>query len=132
MRSMLFAVGMFATSLVVGGALAQTATPEAMPTVTVESSRQVNTTIERGRVPVVRVSLSYTVTAQGVDLTSKAGAQEFEKRVSDAAMAACKELGTKYPGSTPDDAQCAKAATADAMAKVHVLEAAAAMNKGGK
>ena len=61
----------------------------------------------------------------GLDLTSSAGAQELAKRVSDAARAACKEIGRNHPTARPDDETCAKAATDEAMVKVNRLVAAA-------
>jgi len=61
-----------------------------------------------------------------LDLATQAGAAELEKRVHNAATAACEELGRKYSDATPSDAACAKAAADAAMVKVHELEAAAA------
>ncbi len=120
MKRMLIASAVL--SIIAGGALAQT-TPE----VTVTSTRAVEKTVGRSAsgIPIVDVSLSYGVSAKGLDLTSSNGRAEFEKRVSDAAMEACQELGKRYPGSTPTDAQCAKAATDKAMAQVHKVEDAA-------
>ncbi len=120
MKRMLIASAVL--SIVAGGALAQT-TPE----VTVTSTRAVEKTVGRSAsgIPIVDVSLSYGVSAKGLDLTSSNGRAEFEKRVSDAAMEACQELGKRYPGSTPTDAQCAKAATDKAMAQVRQVEDAA-------
>jgi len=77
-------------------------------------------------VPIVDISLSYGVSSKGLDLASHAGVMELQKRVSDAAAAACKELGRQYPDSLPNDTDCAKAATAKAMVKVNELAAAAA------
>jgi UrcA family protein len=114
----------------VASAVAQTTSDET-PEVTVQSSRMVSSTIGRSSsgIPIVNVSLSYTVTAVGLDLSSLAGAREFEKRVAEAAMAACKEISQRYPDSSPDDRACARAATDKAMVKVHELEAAAAKKK---
>jgi len=122
MRKMMITASVLATSIVAGGALAQT-TPE----VTVTSTRAVEKSVGRtaSGIPIVDVSLSYGVSAAGLDLTSSSGRAEFEQRVSNAAMEACKELGKRYPGSQPTDAQCAKAATDKAMAQVHQLEDAA-------
>jgi UrcA family protein len=105
-----------------------------VPEITVTSSRLVETVVghEPGKVPVVRVSLGYTVNAAGLDLGTRAGVQDFERRVNDAAYAACKELGKLYPQSLPDDDQCARSAASEAMVKVHQLEAAAtAAGKSG-
>ncbi|HXW73519.1 MAG TPA: UrcA family protein [Steroidobacteraceae bacterium] len=111
-----------ATSIVAVGAFAQN-TPE----VTVTSTRAVEKAAGRtaSGIPIVDVSLTYGVSAAGLDLTSSSGRAELEKRVSDAALEACKELGKRYPGSQPTDTQCAKAATDKAMAQVHQMEDAA-------
>ena len=102
---------------------------EDMGEVTVQASRVVNKeTVGRtaSGVPIVDISLSYGVSAKGLDLASHAGAMELQKRVSDAARAACKELGRQYPDSLPSDADCTKAATDKAMVKVNEMLAAAA------
>jgi UrcA family protein len=77
-------------------------------------------------IPIVDLSLSYGVSAKDLDLASHAGAMELQKRVADAAMAACKELGRQYPDSLPSTDDCAKTATAKAMVRVNELLAAAA------
>jgi UrcA family protein len=97
--------------------------------VTVQGTRVVNTkTVGRtaSGVPIVDVSLSYGVSTAGLDLASHVGAVELEKRVHDAAVAACHEIGKQYPDATPSEEDCAKAATGKAMVRVHELEAAAA------
>jgi UrcA family protein len=76
--------------------------------------------------PILDVSLSYGVSTAGLNLGTQAGAAELEKRVRDAATAACEELGRKYSDATPSDADCIKAATNEAMVRVRELEAAAA------
>ena len=99
-----------------------------MGSVTVQVSRQVSEkTVGRtsSGIPIVDISLSYGVSAKDLDLASHAGAMELEKRVADAAKAACKELGRQYPESSPGDKDCAKNATDKAMVRVHELEAAA-------
>jgi hypothetical protein len=119
--------GALAALLAVGIVAAQNAPDVAMPEVTVESSRMTTTTIDRSSsgVPIVKVSYGYTVTAQGLDIASHIGAVAFEARVKDAALAACKEIGKRYPDSTPSEAQCAQDATAKAMVNVRQLEDAA-------
>ena len=95
--------------------------------VTVRASRQVHTsagTSESG-LPLTRVSLSYQVAYGDLNLASAAGAATLEKRVNDAAVAACREVGRQAPGSTPDDAACSRQAAERAMATVHQLIAAA-------
>jgi UrcA family protein len=102
--------------------------------VTVQASRVVNAKTvghTASGVPIVDVSMSYGVSAAGLDLVSHAGVVELEKRVNDAAHAACKELGRQYPESLPNDAECAKTAAEKAIVKVHELAAAAA-NKAGR
>jgi len=123
-RVSIAAAGVFAAS--VGAALAQT-TPEVVVTTSKVVEKNVGKT--SSGIPIVDVSLSYGVSSAGLDIASASGAREFEKRVSDAAMEACKELGKRYPNSTPTDAQCAKAATDKAMGQVREMEAAAANKK---
>ena len=71
------------------------------------------------------VSLSYGVSIADLNLASQYGPIAAEKRVHDAAKAACEEIGRKYPLSTPSDEVCTKTATDKAMVKVHELVAAA-------
>jgi len=125
-KTVIVGAGLLAAA-VVAGAWAQTVAM-AEPEVTVVTSRMAATTIGRTAtgIPIQNISMGYTVSAKGLDLGTQIGAQAFERRVSDAAMAACKEIGRQYPDSTPSDAECAKAATDKAMVKVHELEAAAA------
>lgn len=122
MKKMPITTCLLVTSMFAGGALAQTVTE-----VTVTSSRAVEKSAGKTAtgVPIVDVALSYGVSATGLDLTTSNGRAEFEKRVSDAAMEACQELGKRYPGSSPSDAQCAKSATDKAMVQVHQIEDAA-------
>ena len=71
------------------------------------------------------LELSYGVSAGDLDLKSDSGAAALEKRVNDAAVALCEEMGRQYPDSTPDDATCAKQASKRAMAQVRALTAKA-------
>lgn len=107
---------------------------QSLDEVTVQGTRILSTKTA-GRtasgVPIIDVSLSYGVSTAGLDLASHSGAMELEKRVRDAAMGACKEIGKQYPDATPSDADCAKAATDKAMVKVHALETAAAKKSSG-
>jgi len=100
--------------------------------ITVQGTR-VMSTKSAGRtstgVPILDVSLSYGVSTAGLDLASRVGALELEKRVHDAAMAACKEISKQYPNATPSEDACAKAAADKAMVRAHELEAAAAAAK---
>lgn len=63
--------------------------------VTVQGKRILNTiTVSHSAMnpPILDVSLSYGVSTAGLDLGTQAGAAELEKRVRDAATAACEEL----------------------------------------
>ena len=106
------------------GSIAQT-----IPEVNVQATRTVEAKVI-GRtttgIPIKSVSLSYGVSTAGLDLSSVAGAQELERRVNDAALAACKEVGRQYPNATPSDVECAKDAAKTAMVKAHELIQAAA------
>jgi UrcA family protein len=143
MRKMLIKtmVGLLATGLTGGIALAQKAADTAasdspIGDITVTASRPNSnlTTSVAGwpRSPVKQVTLSYSVNSGAFDLTTTAGEAQLEKLVNDTAMDVCKEIGRQYPGTTPDDAACAKAAAAKAMVKVHALVAAANSKKTAK
>lgn len=118
-----------ACSLFAGAALAQQQSEE----VTVTASRVARAKVITGQPGsfVKDVSLSYGVSTSGLDLTKTASEMELEKRVNDAAMAACKDLEKDYPLDTqPSTADCASNAASKAMAQVHAMVAAA--NKAGK
>jgi len=126
MRKIAFgtAVGLFSAVLVSSIAVAQP-----IEEVIVEASHIVQTS-EAGRNPatgaaIVNMTVSYGVSYAGLDLASKPGAAELEKRVKDAALAACKDISREYPLVPPSDATCAKETADKAMVKVHELVAAA-------
>jgi UrcA family protein len=101
-----------------------------MEEITVQGTRSLKTEVvdRTHTIPIVDVSLGYGVSTAGLDLATTTGVAELDKRVHDAAMAACKEIGRQYPDSTPTDEVCAKRAADKAMVKVR--EAAAAASKG--
>lgn len=103
-----------------------------MGEVSVQASRAVKKVIgtTSSGIPIEDISLSYGVSTNGLDLASSAGAAEMQKRVAEAAKAACKELGRQYPNSTTSDADCIKGAIDKATPKVNELIAAA--KKSGK
>ena len=117
--------------VIVGGVLVCALTnteAQTEPEVTIQGSRAVTTAEHTmpGQIPVVQASLSYTVSAAGLDLATPAGAKEFEKRVSDTAAAICSELTRQFPLSRTSEAECTRTAKANGMPKVRELEAAAA------
>ncbi len=129
MRKMLItAAGAVGAAVAAGIVIAQDV---AMPEVIVETHREVVTTVGKSTsgIPIVDVSMGYTVTAKGLDIGTPIGARAFEARVSDAARAACQELGQRYPNSSTSDAECIKRATDKAMTDVRKLEDAAAKKK---
>jgi UrcA family protein len=75
--------------------------------------------------PVKDLSLAYGVSRAGLNLATKSGATEAEKRVDAAAHAACKEIGRQYPDATPSEDECARDAAKKAMVKVQQLVVAA-------
>jgi UrcA family protein len=76
-------------------------------------------------IPLRDVSLSYGVNIADLNLASQYGPIALEKRVHDAAQAACEELGRRFPQSSPGDAECTRAAADKAMVKARELVAAA-------
>jgi len=116
-----------AAALISGLAVAQ-----GVPEVKVQATRVISSAITAktvGRtssgIPIKDITLSYGVTAEGLDLSTNTGAMAFEQRVKDAAEQACKDISKQYPDATPSDAACAKAAADQAMVRVHELVAAA-------
>jgi UrcA family protein len=97
--------------------------------ITVQGTRILSTkTVGRNATtnsPIVDVSVSYGVRVADLDLASNYGPIQLEKRVRDAAMAACKEIGRQYPDATPSEELCAKAAADKAMVTVHDMVAVA-------
>jgi UrcA family protein len=85
-----------------------------------------------GGVTVKEISISYGISYKGLDLASSAGVAELKKRVKDAAVAACKEIGQQraVASFTPSEADCAKIAADKALAKVDDLVAAAGKRTG--
>jgi len=123
------AIACTVAAVVVGGDVIAQNVP--MPEVIVESHRAVSTRIgtTSGGIPIHEISMSYTVTAEGLDISTPTGARAFEARVSHAAMAACQQISTQLHSATPDDAECARQATEKAMTQVRQVEAAAAKGK---
>jgi UrcA family protein len=121
-----------AVGLLAGASLSAVVVAQDMGEVSVQASRVVKKVIgtTSSGVPIEDVSLSYGVGTAGLDLSTSAGAAELQKRVGNAATAACKELGRQYPNSTTTDAECVKKATDKAMVRVNELIAAA--KKSGK
>ena len=126
MRKMLIVSVGAVAAITAGDVIAQN---EPMPEVVVEASRLVSATVtgkSSSGIPINQVSMGYTVTAQGLDIGTPIGARAFEARLGDAAVAACRDLGRRYPNSGTSDAECVKDATDRAIAKARQLEDAAA------
>jgi UrcA family protein len=119
-----------AVAAVASGFLASLAAAQNTEEVTVTASRALTETPAghtASGIPINDISLSYGVSYAGLDLASHSGAIELERRVHDAALAACKEISRQRPLDhlTPDDTGCANAAADTAMPKVHELVATA-------
>jgi UrcA family protein len=128
MNSRLIIAGAVTGVVVAGNVVAQNVP---MPQVIVETHRLVSTRIgtTSSGIPIKDVSMGYTVTAEGLDISTPIGRQAFEARVSQAAMAACQELGRRFRNARPSNAECARQATERAMAQVRQVEDAAAKGK---
>lgn len=120
-----------AVALLAGVSVNAVVIAQEMGEVTVQASRVVKKVIgtTSSGIPIEDISLSYGVSTSGLDLSSSAGAAELKKRVTNAANAACKELGRQYPDAQTTDAECVKKATDQAMVKVNDLVAAAKKGK---
>jgi len=121
-KTKLIGIAAAVISMCVGGV----AVAQSVEEVTVQGTRVLNIKAGAiGGVPVRNVSLSYGVNIADLNLASQSGPFELEKRIHDAALAACEELGRQFPQSSPSDGQCTTAATNEAMVKARALIAAA-------
>jgi len=122
-----------AAALAVCSVFAGTATAQQSEEITVTASRVAHPKVVTA-VPgtfMKDISLSYGVSTAGLDLTKTASETELERRVNDAALAACKDIEKDYPmQSQPTVSECASNAALKAMIQVHALVAAA--NKAAK
>lgn len=115
-----------AAALALLSGIASAQTPEEIK---VEATRPVSTKIvgkSTSGVPIVEYSVSYGVSLVGLNLSTNSGAVEAERRVHEAAVAACKEISRQYPlvQQAPGE-DCAKTASDKAMIKVREMVAAA-------
>jgi UrcA family protein len=103
---------------VVGGAFAAEQM-SAVEEITISAERPTTTIVGRtsSGAPIELAQLRYRVSYGDLDLNTHAGATELDKRVSDAAAAACKELDKLYPLEKPDPT-CVKKAVDSASAQV--------------
>ena len=113
------------TGIVVAGDLIAQNVP--MPEVIVETHQAVSTRIGKssGGIPIHEVSMGYTVTAEGLDISTPIGKQAFEARINHAARAACEEITRRFHNARPGTDECTRLATENAMAQVRQVEAAA-------
>ena len=123
-------IGVFASAVLSGIAIAQT-----VQQVEVRATRALPLTVESGGrttsgIPIKDVTLSYGVVLDGLNLATSSGATEAARRISEAAKAACEEIGRRYPNATPSDKECAKAATDEGMTRLHELIAGIEMAAG--
>ena len=119
--------GSAAAALLAGVTLAQ-----GVPEVKVQATRVISSALTAktvgqtsSGVPIRNVTLSYGVSADGLDLSTHTGAVAFEQRVKDAAHQACQDISRQYPNATPSETDCARAAVQQAMGRVQELIAAA-------
>jgi len=125
MKTMLMQLGIGLLAAALAGSSVYAQAPEG---VTVTGSRIAKETIGSSTTgaPIDQVSLSYKVNHSDLDLTSGAGKATLEKRVREAANAACNEISRLYPDAKPGNAACVEAAVDAAMVKVHEVVSAAA------
>jgi len=101
--------------------------------VTVEASGVVKEDAGRTTtgIPIRSYSLSYEVSIDDLDVNSSAGMAAAEKRVNNAALAACKEISREGRNLSPSEEECAKEAARKAIVKLH-HDIAAATKVSGK
>lgn len=115
-------VGALLVPLMLGFAATLAMAQEQLSEITVQAKRLVSTQVV-GRtssgIPILSISLSYGVSLKDLDVLSPAGMQAAEKRIEEAALSACEDLGHRYPDATPDDKACAKDAAKRATVELH-------------
>jgi len=136
MQAALTAVAFGVTS---GAVMAQQT--EELQEVTITGTREVNTTV--GRAPTGRqvevIQMIRRVSYADLDLATRVGAAELEKRIEEAAKKDCKDLFTLYPGSSSGgigalgtEGPCVKNAVDGAMVQAKAAMAAADKAAAGK
>ena len=76
--------------------------------------------------PIEVTKITRKVSFADLDLATKPGATELEKRVNDTAKAICKQLDKIYPNTVSESPACVKKAADGAMDQVRVAITAAA------
>ena len=121
-----------AVAVTSGAAMAQQ--DDELQEVTITATREVERTV--GRTPTGRqvdvIRMTRTVSYADLDLATRAGAAELEKRIDDAAKKDCKDLFTLYPGGSSGgignlgtEGPCVKNAVDAAMVQAKAAMAAA-------
>ena len=123
MRRILSAAGAATFAMAATGGAA--AADQKIEQVRVEATRILTTDAGKSYTgfPVKNVSLSYEVNLDDVDLKTANGLATAESRINNAAAAACKEIGTKSPESTPANMECTQDAARGPLAKVRAAAA---------
>jgi UrcA family protein len=119
-----------AAIVAVGAIGTATAADQKIEQVRVEASKIVSTKAGStySGIPVKNISLSYEVSLDDLDLATSAGLIAAEKRVNNAAAAACKEINKQEPLAPPADESCAKTAANKAIAQLHASIAGTGKN----
>ncbi|MBS0366750.1 MAG: UrcA family protein [Proteobacteria bacterium] len=116
------------------GVLGTVAVAQPVEEISVQAKRALSTKVvdrSPSGVPIVDITISYGVSTSGIDLTSNTGFGEMEKRVNEAARAACVAISHQYPDASPDEATCTKHAAAKAMVQVRKLALGGPMKPAG-
>jgi len=109
------------------GSVASAQTEVSVQATRILSTRTVGRTA--AGVPIVDISLAYSVSLKDLNLALATRATEAEQRVKDAALGACKEISRNYPDATPNELTCAMIATDKALVKLHQMVADAGKAK---
>ena len=91
-----------------------------LPTITIGAGTVTTSTVGRSSIGarLEQVTVTHRVSYADLDLTTRNGADELDKRVKDTARMACKQLDELYPMETKNARECTKAAIAQASAQV--------------
>ncbi len=110
-----------------GLCLTASAFADELPTITIGAGVTTRTVVGRNAMgtPIEQVTITHRVSYADLDLATRAGAAELERRVKETARTACRQLDDLYPAEMRNARECAKTAIAQASPQVQSAIAAA-------
>ncbi|MGH7105494.1 MAG: UrcA family protein [Acetobacteraceae bacterium] len=121
--------------LAAGLCLTGPALADSPKTITIKAGVLTKTVVDRSvstAAPIENVAITRHVSYADLDLATRAGAVELERRVTEAARAGCKQLDDLYPLEEKEARECTRTAVAEASPQVkHAIAATRREAKAG-